>query len=101
LSAEQDAAIEEIEARYAARRARLEAEMRAATRDIATAVSEEGSYTARVHAAVDRFHTAMGELQRATIEHVFEMRAVLTPEQRRRFDEIVRSELLAATEEDD
>jgi hypothetical protein len=41
----------------------------------------------------------MGELQRATIEHVFEMRAVLSPQQRRKFDEIVRTELLRATEE--
>jgi Spy/CpxP family protein refolding chaperone len=99
LSAEQDAAIEEIEARYARRKSALEAEMRAATRDIAAAVSEDGSYTPRVNSAVDHFHTTMGELQRATIEHVFEMRAVLSPQQRRKFDEIVRTELLRATEE--
>ena len=59
----------------------------------------DGSYTPRVNSAVDHFHTTMGELQRATIEHVFEMRAVLSPQQRRKFDEIVRTELLRATEE--
>jgi hypothetical protein len=99
LSAEQDAAIEKIEARYARRKSALEAEMRAATRDIAAAVSEDASYTPRVQSAVDHFHTTMGELQRATIQHVFEMRAVLSPQQQRKFDEIVRTELLRATEE--
>jgi Spy/CpxP family protein refolding chaperone len=101
LSTTQDAAIEEIEARYAARKSALEGEMRRATRDIAAAVSEDASYSPRVRSAVDRFHTTMGELQHATIEHVFEMRAVLTPDQQRKFDEIVRSELLSAAEERD
>jgi hypothetical protein len=44
---------------------------------------------------------AMGELQHATIEHVFEMRAVLTPDQQQRFDDIVRTELLRASDEGD
>ena len=101
LSAAQDAAIEAIETRYAARKSQLEGQMRAATRDIAAAVSEDSSYTPRVEQAVDRFHMAMGELQRATIEHVFEMRAVLTPAQQRRFDEIVRAQLLKAADEGD
>mgnify|MGYP003677692789 CR=1 FL=1 len=39
-----------------------------------------------VRAAVDHFHTAMGELQKATIAHVFEMRSTLTPAQARIFD---------------
>lgn len=99
LNAAQEQQIEDIEARFAARKSSLEQEMRAATRDIATAVSEDTAYTPRVEAAVERFHTAMGELQHDTILHVFEMRAVLTPDQQRRFDEIVRTELLRSVED--
>lgn len=99
LSADQQRALERIEARYAARQTALEGQMRAATREIATAVSEDKANTTRVQNAVDHFHMAMGELQHAAIEHVFEMRAVLTPSQQRRFDDIVRTQLLQSSEE--
>ncbi len=99
LSADQDRAIAAMEVRFASRRAALEDEMRAATRDIAAAVSADQAYSPRVEAAVNRFHEAMGELQRETILHVFEMRAVLTADQQERFDEIVRVELLGAAED--
>ena len=99
LSAEQQRALEVIETRYAAQKRGLEEEMRSATRDIAAAVSEDKANTPRVQAAVDHFHMAMGRLQHATIAHVFEMRAVLSPEQQRRFDEIVRAQLMKAAEE--
>ena len=46
-----------------------------------------------VRAAVDHFHDAMGALQKATIAHVFEMRAVLTPEQARVFDKEIAGAL--------
>ena len=65
LQPEQDARLDAIETRFAAQREQLEADVRA---------------------AVDHFHDAMGALQKATIAHVFEMRAVLTPNQARVFD---------------
>lgn len=99
LSADQDRQIEEIETRFHARKESLEAEMRAATRNIATAVFEDKTNSPRVQHAVDRFHNAMEELQHETIEHVFEMRAVLTPPQQDRFDEIVHTALLRSAEE--
>lgn len=99
LSPDQDRALGEIEERFAARKAVLEAEMRAATRAIAEAVSEEQAYTPQVEVEVERFHETMGELQRETMLHVFEMRAVLTPDQQVRFDDIVRAELLQAADE--
>ncbi len=99
LNTAQEQQIEEIEARFAARKSSLEQEMRAATRDIANAISEDGAYTPRVAAAVERFHAAMGELEHGTILHVFEMRAVITPDQQDKFDGIVRTELLHSTEQ--
>lgn len=94
LSADQERQIEEIEAHFHAREGALEGEMRAATRDIAAAVSEDKANSPRVESAVGRFHNAMGELQHETIVHIFEMRAVLTPRQQGQFDKIVRTELL-------
>jgi nickel and cobalt resistance protein CnrR len=89
LSAEQDRRLDVIEARFAARRPALEAEVRAANRELAAAIAASQGDTPEVRAAVDHFHTAMGDLQKATITHVFEMRSVLTRAQAEEFDAAV------------
>lgn len=93
LSAGQDAQLDQIEARFAARRPALEAEVRAANRELAEAIAASKGDSAEVRAAVDHFHDAMGALQKATIAHVFEMRAVLTPDQARVFDKEIAGAL--------
>ena len=80
LTAEQDTRLEAIEARFAARRGALEAEVRKANRELADAIAISEGDSPQVQAAVDHFHVAMGDLQKATIAHVFEMRSVLTPQ---------------------
>lgn len=89
LSPEQDRRLDAIEARFAAQRPALEAEVRAANRELAAAIAASDGDTPQVQAAVDHFHSAMGELQKATIAHVFEMRSVLTPAQAEVFDAAV------------
>ena len=89
LSAEQDRRLDVIEAGFAARRPALEAEVRAANRELAAAIAASDGDTPQVQAAVDHFHIAMGDLQKATITHVFEMRSVLTPAQAEVFDKAV------------
>lgn len=89
LSAKQDRQLDVIEARFAARRPALEAEVRSANRELAAAIAASEGDTPQVQAAVDHFHAAMGDLQKATITHVFEMRSVLTPAQAEVFDEAV------------
>lgn len=92
LTPAQQEALDRIEARYAVRRASLEAEMRSANMALAEAMREDQAYSPRVQAAITDFHVAMSELQAATIRHVFELRAELTPEQAEIFDaEIVRA----------
>ena len=93
LSRDQESRIETLERDFAARRRALELEMRAANAELAAAMREEHTYGPRVTAAVERFHHAMGRLQSETLQHVFAMREVLTPEQRVRFDNIVASAL--------
>ena len=89
LTPDQDRRLDEIEARFAVERTRLEAEVRTANRELSDAIAQSRGDTPQVQAAVDHFHSAMGELQKATIAHVFEMRAVLTPEQAEVFDRAV------------
>ncbi|MDZ4110410.1 MAG: periplasmic heavy metal sensor [Brevundimonas sp.] len=95
LSPEQDRRLDEIEAAFAERRAPLEAEVRQANAELSAAIAASQGETPEVQAAVDHFHTAMGDLQMATIRHVFEMRAVLTPRQAEEFDRAVVETLRA------
>jgi nickel and cobalt resistance protein CnrR len=89
LDADQQQRIEAIEARFAVRRQALELEMRADNARLAEAIQAEHGYGPRVAAIVDHSHQTMGQLQKETLEHIFEMRAVLRPEQAQRFDEAV------------
>jgi Spy/CpxP family protein refolding chaperone len=98
LTSDQNARLEAIEARFSARRAALEQDMRDANRELAIAIDEDKDYTPRVQTAVDHFHHAMGELQKATVEHVFEMRAVLSSEQQVTFDATVKAALLRSAD---
>ncbi len=87
LTPEQDKALDAIETNFAARRSALEAEMRKANAELAAAIKSSATAGPEVAAAVHHFHDAMGALQTETIDHVFAMRQVLTPEQRVKFDE--------------
>lgn len=78
--------IDALEQGFAQRRGQLEAELRAANADLADAIAREHAYGPNVEKAVDRSHIAMGELQKATLQHVFAMRTMLHADQTARFD---------------
>ena len=94
LTAVQDTKIDALEESFAVRRRALQAEMRAANRDLANAITHEHTYGPDTQRAINRFHRAMTTLQEATVRHVIAMRAVLTPDQAREFDEIVAKSLI-------
>ena len=81
LTAEQLKALEPIEQTFGARQRELAESLRKANRQLARVMAEDKAYTPRVTAAVEHVHHRMGELQKTSIEHVFAMRAVLSPEQ--------------------
>ena len=81
LTEAQHKALEPIEAKFAEKEHRLAEQLRAANLKLARVMAADKSYTPRVAAEVEMVHHCMGDLQKASIEHVFEMRAVLTPEQ--------------------
>ena len=95
LNTAQEAKVEAIEARFAVRKKALELDMRAANARLAEAIEAEHGYGPKVTAAVDHVHHVMGEMQKETLEHLFAMRAVMNPDQARRFDKTVVKALTA------
>jgi Spy/CpxP family protein refolding chaperone len=81
LTADQEAALLPIESSYAERRDRLERALREANGALADAILADGRDSEGVHRAIEEIHSRMGDLQKETIGHVFEMRAVLTADQ--------------------
>ena len=73
--------LEPIEEKFGAKQRQLADALHEANRQLARAMAEDKAYTPRVTAAVEHVHHRMGDLQKASIEHVFAMRAELTPEQ--------------------
>lgn len=93
LTAAQEQRIHRLEARFRHDRIAGEAAMRAADARLAAAMLREGRYGPGVAAAVDEVHHAMGDLQKASIDHMFAMRAELTPAQQQDFDRIIAESL--------
>lgn len=89
LDANQEARLKELEQRFAVQRRALELELRADNARLAEAIEAEHGNGPRVAAAVDRSHAAMGELQKATLAHIFAMRQLLRPDQTAQFDRAV------------
>ena len=81
ITTAQDKALEPIEQRYAEQRKHYGEMLRIANAELGKAILEERSDSDRVKAAVARIHEAQGELQNATLQHIFEMQSVLTPQQ--------------------
>ena len=99
LTEDQNSRLETLEARFAVERAALESSSRAANARLAQAMDAEHEYGPEVSAAIDDVHGQMGELQKATVQHVFDMREILEPEQQRLFDRKV-SEALTSNSRD-
>ncbi|MEE4455013.1 periplasmic heavy metal sensor [Novosphingobium resinovorum] len=97
LDAVQEARVDVLERKLAQRRLRLEGELKAANASLATAITRDHAYGPNVEKAVDQSHMAMGELQKATLQHVFAMRGVLRPDQTARFDKAVAEALTSPT----
>ena len=95
MTTEQQAKLERIEADFAGRRRALELEMRAANVRLAQAIEAEHGSGPRVTEAIDETHEVMGTLQKETLQHLFAMRGVLSPDQSEMFDKSVVKALTA------
>jgi Spy/CpxP family protein refolding chaperone len=95
LTRDQMQSLDEIEAKFSVKRQSLEIFLRAANATLASAMDEEHEYGPKVASAIEDVHVQMGELQKATVEHVFQMRAILNPDQQKAFDQRVSDALTA------
>nr|WP_295665812.1 periplasmic heavy metal sensor [Sphingomonas sp.] len=89
LDANQQARLEVLEQRFAVQRRAFELELRADNARLAAAIEAEHGNGPRVATAVDQSHAVMGELQKATLTHIFAMRQLLRPNQTGQFDQAV------------
>ena len=81
ITAEQGKALEPIEQRYAEQKKHYGEMLRIANAELGKAILEDRKDSEHVKAVVARIHQAQGELQNATLQHIFEMKPVLTPQQ--------------------
>lgn len=84
----------DIEQRYKLRKESLENIIREANIELGKAIAEDRRYSERVQQAVDKTHHAQGELQKATLEHLFEMQTVLTKEQAEELNQMAADALI-------
>lgn len=89
LNADQQARLQVLEQLFAVQRRAFELELRADNARLAEAIEVEHGNGPRVTAAVDQSHAVMGELQKATLAHIFAMRQLLRPDQTGTFDAAV------------
>jgi len=93
LTHEQEAPMEEIEKRFAEVEAAHQGAIHAANVQLAEVFVEDQSYSKRVQDAVDKIHHAQAGMQKATIEHLVEMKTVLTEEQYQKVLELTEASL--------
>ncbi len=81
LTPQQFESLHQLELKFADDEKRLRGQMDEANRQLAKVMLEDKAYTPHVAKAVEEVHHAMGELQKLTISHLFDMRSHLTDDQ--------------------
>ena len=96
LTDEQMHDVQNIENRYYDRRIQLRGHVAEANRELADALMNDMAFGREAQQASQHVERGLGDLQRATIVYVLEMRDVLTPEQQVVYDRKVREVLTAS-----
>lgn len=89
LSAAEHRRLDVAEAGYARRRAGIEGRIRQANANLAAAIQQNPQLSPEVVKASQAVEAAAGELQRVTLQHIFEMRAALEPTHRTEYDRVL------------
>jgi len=96
LSSDQNKKVQDIESRYYDRRSKLRDQVSGANRELADALMADMAFGREAQQASNHVEQGLGELQRATIMYVLEVRDVLSPEQQMIYDRRVREVLTAS-----
>lgn len=94
ITAEQDKKLSKIERKFAERQRILQEKIHVGNLELAAAMLEDKAFSKRVAAAVERIHHAQGELQKVTIEHIFDMQTILTPQQAEKLNKLAADALV-------
>lgn len=93
ITSEQENQLQGIEGTYQKRKLHLEETIRLANMELADAIKKNPSFSPEVQQAVDKIHNAMGELQKASLEHLFQMQPILTPQQNEKLKNLMMDAL--------
>jgi len=96
LTNDQSKEIQAIEGKYYDRRTALRQDVATANRELADALMADMAFGREAQQASTHVEHGLGELQRATIMYVLDIRDVLTPEQQMIYDRKVRDVLTAS-----
>lgn len=97
LDARERATLDAKERTFAARRAEIEAQLQQANERLADAIATDPRWSPQVEAATRQVERAAGDLQRASLVHIFEMRAGLEPQHRAAYDKVLLEALRHGT----
>ncbi len=89
LDANEQEILNTKEKAFMARRSEIDSRLRMANATLADAIGKNPEWSSEVEIATKQVEVAAGELQRATLIHVFEMRAGLKPEHRPAYDKVL------------
>lgn len=81
ITAEQEMVLEPCERSFAEKKKHYSEQVRLANMELAQAILEDQGNSPKVSESLEKIHQSHGELQKATLEHVFEMKKALSPEQ--------------------
>jgi hypothetical protein len=81
MTAEQERRSLASERRYEETKRHLEEVIRLTNSELAESILTDKSYSPSVERSVAEVHNAMGQLQKATLEHIFELKEVLDADQ--------------------
>jgi len=93
ITEKQDQQLSEIEQQFSQRKQYLEETIRIANMELADAIKKDDFYSPQVQQSVDKNHEAMGKMQKTTLEHLFAMKPILTPEQNKKLKRLTTNAL--------
>ncbi|MBO6548531.1 MAG: periplasmic heavy metal sensor [Rhizobiales bacterium] len=93
ITSDQAKKLLKIEDSFSNKRKALEKRIYLANRELAQAIKKDKNFSLQVQQATNKIHEAMGELQKATLQHFFEMRPILTENQNLKLEKMVSDAL--------
>ena len=93
ITSEQDAKLAKFEEDYQRQLTYLEGKLKLTNMELANAVKEEKRFGPRMEKAIMENHTILGEVQKLTMKHLFEMQTILTSEQNEKMNSVIADAL--------